>query len=286
MKELLKGHNYSNEDGRLYSKKHRVSFKIPESHYGWSGRMVSDRKIQLFSQDKTIRLQIYLKSNMSANLWVASELYHGDQRLQPQGEFDLTETGTYFTRSFSDGNIRGQKFAIVGPDEQELFLEISGPTATLTVAAYEIWAGLLESVKFLPRRVIRPAKISWLHVFYFLYNACVYSDERIEESELNVTVERLKGWWGSPPTKDEFMRIVDESNSWIEEAKKAPYLMDQELDFLLKALRDEKWFDQSQRDKFIKDLAVIVAADQRIHEGEKRFLKKVADSLGLQIRIQ
>jgi len=175
----------------------------------------------------------------------------------------------------------GQKFATVGPDEQELLLEMSGSADNLTAAAYEIWAILLESIKFLPRRVERPAKISWLHVFYFLYNACVYSDESIEQSEVDVMVQRLQGWWSAPPTKDEIMRIVDESHDWFEQAREAPYLMDQELDFLLKALNDKKHFDQRERDKFVEDLVAIIKADKRVHVGEKRFYKKVADSLGL-----
>ena len=279
MRELIKGNNYSYKDGQLYSKKHRVSFKIPEGSFGWNGRMTSERKIQLFSQDKTIRLQIYLKANIPVESWTVSQLYHIDQRLELDG--DLSGSGNYFTQSYSYGDIKGVKFASVGPDEQEMLLEISGPADNLTAAAYEIWAILLDSIKFLPRKVKRPAKFSWLHVFCFLYFACIYADDDVNQDEMDVMIPRFKGWWGSPPTSDEIMKIYDECHEWIEQAKLAPYLMDQEVDFLLKSINDKKLFDQRERDKFVEDLIAIIKADQREHAGEKRFFKKVADSLGL-----
>jgi len=279
MRELLKGQEYSVKDGRVYSSKHRVSFYIPDAGFGWSGRMTSNRTLQFFSHEYDIRLNIYLKLNISAKLWVDSELYHLDQRLNPVD--DLVGKENNFQKSFKYKGIEGYKFAMVGPDEQEVGIEITGPSKMLTVAAFEIWSTWLDFLVFLPRKVKRPDNISWLHVFCFLCSACIYADDDVTQDELNVMIERLKGWWGSPPTKEEFMKIVDECNEWFKQAKLAPYLMDDELDFLLKALNKQEWFDQSDRNKFVKDLAAMISVDQKVTDGEKRYFKKVADALGL-----
>jgi len=281
MRELIKGQEYSSKDGRVYSSKHRVSFYIPDAGLGWSGRMTTNRKLQLFSEKHEIRLNIYLKLNASAKYWVNSQLYHIDQMLNYFDETDSPGKGNYFQRRFKSKEIEGYKFAKVGPDDQEVGLEVTGPSLMLSAAAYDIWFNWMDLLVFLPRKVKRPDNITWLHIFYFLYAACIYVDDEATQDEFSVLVERLKGWWGSPPTKQEFMKIVDECTAWFNEARLAPYLMDNEVESLLNALNNQKWFDHNERNKFVKDLVAMITADQKVTEGEKKYYNIVAAALEL-----
>ncbi len=57
--------------------------------------------------------------------------------------------------------------------------------------------------------------------------------------------------------------------------------MEKGVEFLLRALNKQQWFDQKQKNKFVEDPAHIILVDKREHTQEFRFLRKVINELGI-----